>query len=821
MKFVSVILPLALNRVLTYSVPDEMAADVIVGGRVVVPIGKTKMYTGIVSEIFDEFDDEIEIKDIVSVLDVQPVVTQQQLMLWKWIADYYICSKGEVMKAALPAGLKMESETLVAANEDFMEDANDPLKKTELAVMENIPASKQISIEELSRLVKVKNLLPTMQSLLAKGAITLSEQLKDGYKPKYETYVTVTDRLLDNEVMNKTAAELERSPKQLELLLKFLSMSSFYVKGEQKEVSKKELLAKADATPAVLQGLIKKDIFQLYEKEVGRIDNSKYANVVDRYPLSDAQNKAYDEIISNFQQKDVVLLHGVTSCGKTEIYIKLIDEAIASGKQALFLLPEIALTTQLTTRLRRVFGEQLGIYHSKFSDNERVEVWQNMLKPEKEYKVILGVRSSIFLPFRNLGIVIVDEEHENTYKQYDPAPRYHARNAAMVLAKIHNAKVLLGSATPSIESYYHATQSKKYGFVELLTRYADIQLPEINVVDVKTERLQKKMTGLFSQKLIDEMTRAISNHEQIILFQNRRGYSPYMECRSCAYVPRCKYCDVSLTLHRNDDSLVCHYCGYTIPVPQFCPSCGNPTLSNRGFGTEKAEEEISKIFPSAKVARLDLDVAKSRKNYESIISDFERGKTDILVGTQMISKGLDFEKVRVVGILSADQMLHYPDFRSHERAFQLISQVGGRAGRHGKRGLVVLQTSDVKHPVIDQVCQNSYRSMYLSQLNERTAFRYPPFYRLINLMIKGKDEGKTDAAAYDLATVLRSHFGQFVYGPDLPVVTRIQTLHIRKIMIKLDANSNVAPSKMIMKQCIDSLLLKHKGVFVQIDVDPM
>lgn len=819
MKYVSVILPLALNRVLSYAVPDELAADVIVGGRVVVPVGKKKLYTGIVSQIFDDFEDDIEIKEIISVLDLNPVVTLPQLNLWKWIADYYICSLGEVMKAALPSGLKMESETLVAANEDFEEV--EPLKKTELAVMENLSTSKQTSIEELSKLVKVKNLLPTMQSLLAKGAITLNEQLKDGYKPKIETYVTITDRLLDNEVMNKTAAELERSPKQLELLLKYLSLSSFYVKGEQKEVAKKELLAKADASPAVLQGLIKKDIFRLYDKEIGRIDNSKFANVVDRYPLTDAQNKAYDEIISNFQQKDVVLFHGVTSCGKTEIYIKLIDEAIASGKQALFLLPEIALTTQLTTRLRRVFGEQLGIYHSKFSDNERVEVWQNMLSPEKEYKVILGVRSSIFLPFRNLGIVIVDEEHENTYKQYDPAPRYHARNAAIVLAKIHNAKVLLGSATPSIESYYLATQTKKYGFVELLTRYADIQLPEINVVDVKTERLQKKMTGLFSQKLIDEMSRAISNREQIILFQNRRGYSPYMECRSCAYVPRCIYCDVSLTLHSKDNSLVCHYCGYTIPVPQFCPSCGNPTLSNRGFGTEKAEEEISKIFPAAKVARLDLDVAKSRKNYESIISDFERGKTDILVGTQMISKGLDFEKVRVVGILSADSMLHYPDFRAHERAFQLISQVGGRAGRHGKRGLVVLQTSDVKHPVVDQVCQNSYRSMYLSQLNERTAFHYPPFYRLINLMVKGKDVDKTEAAAYELAAVLRSHFGQFVYGPDLPVVTRIQALHIRKIMVKLDVNTNVSPSKMIMKQCVDNILLHHKSVFVQIDVDPM
>lgn len=819
MKYVSVILPLALNRVLTYAVPDELAADVIVGGRVVVPVGKKKLYTGIVFQLFDDFEDDIEIKEVISVLDRNPVVTLLQLNLWKWIAEYYICSLGEVMKAALPSGLKMESETLVAANEDFEEV--EPLKKTELAVMENLSSSKQTSIEELSRLVKVKNLLPTMQSLLAKGAITLNEQLKDGYKPKLETYVTVSDRLLDTDSMNKAAAELERSPKQLELLLKFLSMSSFYVKGEQKEVTKKDLLAKADASPAVLQGLIKKDIFRLYDKEIGRIDNSKYANVVDRYPLTDAQNKAYDEIISNFQQKDVVLLHGVTSCGKTEIYIKLIDEAIASGKQALFLLPEIALTTQLTTRLRRVFGEQLGIYHSKFSDNERVEVWQNMLSPDKEYKVILGVRSSIFLPFRNLGIVIVDEEHENTYKQYDPAPRYHARNAAVVLAKIHNAKVLLGSATPSIESYFHATQSKKYGFVELLTRYADIQLPEIDVVDVKTERLQKKMTGLFSQKLIDEMTRAIANHEQIILFQNRRGYSPYMECRSCAYVPRCIYCDVSLTLHRNDDSLVCHYCGYTIPVPQFCPSCGNPTLSNRGFGTEKAEEEIGKIFPSAKVARLDLDVAKSRKSYESIISDFERGKTDILVGTQMISKGLDFEKVRVVGILSADSMLHYPDFRAHERAFQLISQVGGRAGRHGKRGLVVLQTSDVNHPVVDQVCKNSYKSMYLSQLNERTAFRYPPFYRLINLMVKGKDVDKTETAAYELATVLRSHFGQFVYGPDLPVITRIQTLHIRKIMIKLDANTNIAPSKQIMKQCVDNLLLRHKSVFVQIDVDPM
>lgn len=816
MKYAAVVLPLALNECLTYSVPQELESGVKSGVRVVVPV-KKKLYTAIVLDVTDQKPD-YETKDILDIVSPQPIVTPTQFALWQWISSYYLCSMGEVMKAAMPSGLKLESETMVTAVPYW--EASAPLKKNEQLVLDNLSACRAVSIEDLSKVVSIKNILPVIQSLVEMGAVTTGEELKEGYQAKTEAYVNLSPEYMNQEAMNKLLDSLGNAPKQLEMVMQYISLSRVFVKGEQREVSKKELIDKSKSTATILNSLVSKKILEIYDKEVGRLNFGFCSKTVDRHPLSEAQQTAYNQIIESFKQKNVTLLHGVTSCGKTEIYIQLIDEVVKSGRQVLFLLPEIALTTQITTRLQRVFGKKLGVYHSKFSDNERVEVWNNMLDKDKEFKIILGVRSSIFLPFRDLGLIIVDEEHENSYKQYDPAPRYQARNSAIVLASMTNAKVLLGSATPSIETYYNATTGGKYGLVELNKRFGDIEMPDIQVVNMKEQWAHKTAVGSFSKPLIDDMQNAFRRGEQVILFQNRRGFSPYLECRSCTFVPHCVNCDVSLTYHKITNELTCHYCGYTVPVPMFCPACQNPTLMNIGLGTEKIEEEVKEIFPDKKVARLDLDVARSRKSYEKIIHDFEEGKIDILVGTQMISKGLDFARVRLVGILRADGMLHYPDFRSHEHAFQLMAQVSGRAGRKGPRGRVVLQTSDPEHAVISQVKNNAYRSMYMSQVNERSQFMYPPFSRLINICVKCKDEKKTEEAAFTLAQYLRQTFGQRVYGPDVPVVTRIQTLHIRKIMLKLELTLNLTQAKKLIMETINSLLVTYKSITVSIDVDP-
>lgn len=817
MKYAVVVLPLALHDCLTYAIPEELENGVKSGVRVVVPLGKKKLYTAIVLEINDTKPD-YEVKEIIEIIDNEPIITQTQISLWKWISDYYLCTMGEVMKAALPSGLKLESETMVSATPYW--EATAPLKKNEQTVLDNLSACHAISIEELSKTIGIKNVLPIVQRLIDIGAVTTGEELKEGFQAKTEAYINLAPQLLNNEALNRAIDSLSSAQKQLEMLMKYISLSKVFINGEQREVSKKELIDKSNSTAQILSSLVKKNILQIYEKEVGRLNFGCNSFTSPRHPLSEAQQTCYNQIIESFTKKNVTLLHGVTSCGKTEIYIQLIDEVLKNGKQVLFLLPEIALTTQITTRLQRVFGEKLGVYHSKFSDNERVEVWNAMLDEEKEFKIILGVRSSIFLPFRNLGLIIVDEEHENTYKQYDPAPRYQARNCATVLAAMTNAKVLLGSATPSIESYYNATTGGKYGLVELNKRFGDIEMPEIQVVNMKEQWAHKTAVGSFSKPLIDDMKNAFRRGEQVILFQNRRGFSPYIECGSCTFIPHCIYCDVSLTYHKITNELTCHYCGYTTPLPPFCPACQNPTLKNVGIGTEKIEEEVKLIFPDKKVARLDLDVARSRKSYEKIIQDFEQGKIDILVGTQMISKGLDFARVRIVGILRADGMLHYPDFRSHERAFQLMAQVSGRAGRKGARGRVILQTSDPDHAVISQVRANAYRSMYMTQVAERNQFMYPPFCRLINLSIKGKDEKKTEQAAFVLAQNLRMIFGQRIYGPDVPIITRIQTLHIRKILIKLELSINLTQAKEKIMETINNLLAEHKSVFVTTDVDP-
>ena len=602
--------------------------------------------------------------------------------------------------------------------------------------------------------------------------------------------------------------------------MKYVELSGVLGDGASKEVSKKELLQRASASPAILNGLVEKQIFEVYYQEIGRL-NRLVGKTVELNVLNEHQQRAYHEIMQSFQEKNVCLLHGVTSSGKTEVYIHLIEETLRQGRQVLYLLPEIALTTQITERLKRVFGSRLGIYHSKFPDAERVEIWQKQLT-EEGYEIILGVRSSVFLPFRNLGLVIVDEEHENTYKQQDPAPRYHARNAAIVLASMYGAKTLLGTATPSVETWQNATTGK-FGWVELKERYKEIQLPEIIPVDIKELHRKKRMTGQFSPLLLQYVREALDNKQQVILFQNRRGFAPMIECRTCGWVPKCKNCDVSLTYHKGINQLTCHYCGYTYQLPRSCPACEGVELMHRGFGTEKIEDDVKLIFPEASVARMDLDTTRTRSAYEKIIADFEQGKTDILIGTQMVSKGLDFDHVSVVGILNADTMLNYPDFRSYERAFQLMAQVAGRAGRKNKRGRVVLQTKSIDHPIIRQVMTNDYEDMVAGQLAERQMFHYPPYYRMVYVYLKNRNETLLDVMAHTMAEKLRALFGNRILGPDKPPVARIQTLFIRKIVVKIEQNAPMSRARELLLRVQREMIEdeRFKSLIVYYDVDPM
>lgn len=722
-KYVDVIVPLPIAGQYTYSVPDELADKIKAGCRIVVPFGRKKYYTAIVTKVHQTAPEAYETKDIMEVLDESPVLLRRQYDFWQWLADYYLCTLGDVYKAALPSGMKLESETLVVLNPEF--EALQPLSEKEQRILDLLGNDSEQCITQLEKSSGIKNLLPVIKALLEKEAILVKEELKRSYKPRVETRVRLSAAMQTEEAVHRQFDALARAPKQLALLMKYIELSGWTgEKKELKEVSRKALLDSAGATSAVLNGLIGKGVFEIYSFEIGRL-SAEQVSVSPLNPLSSAQQQAYSEILTHFHQKNVCLLHGVTASGKTEIYIHLIQQAIQAGKQVLYLLPEIALTTQITERLKRVFGNRLGIYHSKFPDAERVEIWRKQLTDD-DYDVILGVRSSVFLPFRRLGLVIVDEEHENTYKQQDPAPRYHARNAAIVLASMFGAKTLLGTATPCIETYYNAVHGK-YGWVQLTERHQNVLLPHIEVVDIKELARKKRMTAQFSPLLLQKIREALEQKEQVILFQNRRGFAPMIECRTCGWIPKCKNCDVSLTYHKGLNQLTCHYCGYTYEVPKSCPACGGVELINRGFGTEKIEDEIKLIFPDARVARMDLDTTRTRTAYERIIDDFEDGKTDILIGTQMVSKGLDFDRVSVVGILNADSMMNYPDFRSYERAFQLMAQVAGRAGRKNKQGLVVLQTKSPDLPLIAQVVSNDYGGLFQSQIEERNLFKYPPF----------------------------------------------------------------------------------------------
>ncbi|MDM8267532.1 primosomal protein N' [Barnesiella viscericola] len=818
--FADVVLPLPLYKYFTYRIPSDWQAVLQPGSRVVVPFGRKKYYTAIVTRLHDVMPQGYEVKEILSILDDRPVLRRPQLQFWEWIADYYLCSVGDVYKAALPSGLKLESETVVTLNTEFEELDDDRLKEREWMLLAALGKKSRMTVQELEKESGMHNVLPTLRLLLEREAVFVSEQIKAHYRPKTEAYIRLTFAPGDEAALRSAFERVKQAKKQEVMLLSFLDLSLFMQKGKLREVSRKALLDRSGVSSAVLGAMVEKGIFEVYKKEISRFDTATFTEG-EIAPLSELQQTACNQIGESFREHAVTLLHGVTSSGKTEIYAHLIQRVLAEGRQVLYLVPEIALTTQLTNRLRKMFGDKLMIYHSKFSDNERVEIW-NTLLDSREPRLVLGVRSSIFLPFADLGLVIVDEEHETSYKQYDPAPRYHARNAAIVLASMHGAKTLLGTATPAIETYFNARQGK-YGLVELKKRFNDVELPEIIPVDVKEMRKKNRMQGNFTPELLNRMQHALQAGEQVILFQNRRGFAPMVECKQCAWVPKCEHCDVSLTYHKRYNQLTCHYCGYTYEIPKVCPACGQPTIGVMGFGTERIEEDVARLFPEVPVSRMDLDTTRSRNAYEQIIDDFSKGKNKILIGTQMITKGLDFDRVSVVGILSADQMMNFPDFRAHERAFQMMEQVSGRAGRKNKKGVVVLQTSDPSSPLIQQVIAHDYEGMYNRQLAERKAFSYPPYTRLIYIYLKHRDETLLQELAVRYTTALREVFGSRVLGPDNPPVARIQSLYIRKVVLKMELAASMSRVKEILRQVYENMLVddRFKSLLLYYDVDPL
>lgn len=819
MKYAGVILPVPVGNTFTYRIPDEFDDFVQVGMRVVVPFGQKKMYTGVVA-IIHTFKPELpyEIRDIICPLDNTPILRNPQLKFWEWISTYYMAYVGEVYQAAVPTGLKPDSETMVCVNPDF--EVEEVLPEKEQKILDILSDGKPVAVDNLSKITAMRSLMPNLKRLLARGAIQVNEEFTEKYHAKTETYVRLMPEARYEDKLQAIFDELSKARKQLDLLMFYIDLSKCLNPKLCREVSKKELLEKSGVSAAILTNLVEKGIFELYKKVVGRLDTN-VQEISEKFDLNTFQQLAYNEIEHKFSEHQVVLLHGVTSSGKTEIYIHLINKIIAEGKQVLYLVPEIALTTQLTSRLKRIFGNQLGVYHSKFSDSERVEIWNKVLQ-DKGYDVILGVRSSVFLPFRQLGLVIVDEEHDSSFKQYDPPPRYNARNVAIVLAGMHGAKTLLGSATPSVESYYNA-KTGKFGFVELNQRFLEIEMPEILVCDIKEAYRKKCMNGHFSDILLQKMKIALDSGEQVILFQNRRGYAPYIECKACAYVPKCKNCDVSLTVHKVFNTLTCHYCGFSISIPTVCPACNTPSLFTKGFGTEQIEDELKLLFPEAKVGRMDLDTTRSKKSYEKLITAFEQRTIDILIGTQMVTKGLDFENVSLVGILNADNMLNYPDFRAHERAFQLMTQVSGRCGRKNKRGLVVLQTSTPEHPVIQQVLQHNFTLMYETQYAQRFQYHYPPFVRMVEITVKHKDVNTVKNAAIELKNRMRSVFGGRVLGPVEPAVSRIQNLYLRQVLLKIENTASPVKAKELLQEIIHNLVSEssYRRVIVSIDVDPM
>jgi primosomal protein N' (replication factor Y) len=819
-QYVEVILPLPIPRTFTYRLPPVLAGNMAVGYRVIVPFGKRKYYTGIVVNITNVAPTDYEVKDVVHVPDNHPIVRHPQLKLWEWTASYYMCAVGDVYKAAIPSGLKVESETRVEANPDFEDDMADSLTERERAVWSVLVVKGKLSPGELSKETGIKNIEPLVSKLIEKGAAVISEKLVERYRALKERYVKIAAERDNPDDLHRLFDAVKGAKKQEQLLMTALKMSRFVNRGEPLvEMKRNDLLDAAGVTAPILQAMVKKGVLEGYTRvtERFRYDGPPGGELP---ALTEAQQKALTEVFAAFKEHAVTLLHGVTSSGKTEIYMRLIDHVLKQGLQVLYLVPEIALTTQLTDRLQRVFGSQVTVYHSRFSDARRVETWNELLR-SGEPRVIIGARSTTFLPFAKLGLVIVDEEHEQSYKQFDPAPRYSGRDLAIVLASMHGAKTLLGSATPSVETYYKCLHNK-YGLVTLSERYEGISLPVINVVDMKLARQKGRIDGAFSADAMQYMSQALGNGEQAIIFHNRRGYAPRAVCRRCAWVPKCEHCDVSLTWHRHSHSLVCHYCGSRYDLPQRCPQCGDTAIEIEGYGTERVEEDIEKKFGTYKILRLDLDTTRNKDDYQTIIEDFSNHRADILIGTQMVSKGLDFGGVSTVTVLNADNIINYPDFRASERAYNMLEQVAGRAGRRQTRGMVIIQTWNPEHPVLKYLATHDYNAYYEHEIDERRRFNYPPFARIIYIYIKHRDERQVASIAEIYGAELRRLFGNRVFGPDAPGISRIQAMYIRKIMLKIEPNASVAAVKELLINLQDAYSVRPdmRSAVIYYDVDP-
>ena len=814
MYFIDVILPIPLKQTFTYSVNKDEAFFLKSGMRVAVPFGKSKIYTGIVYKVHSNDPPSYETKSIDQILDETPIITEMQLKHWEWMASYYLCTLGEVIKAALPSAFLLESETIIKLNKDVsVEEEN--FSDDEFLVYEALLNQSSLHINDVRSVLDKKNVVAVTKSLFEKGVVTIEEEVYEQYTPKMKRYIKLAPQYTSEENLRELIDTMNRAPKQKDVL-----MTLFMLSSQQKKPIESVLLQKqSGGTAATLKALLDKGILDEFFEQRDRVRYDGEANNPVK-GLSEAQQVAFDQVKESFKTQDIVLLHGVTASGKTELYVKLIAESLAKGEQVLYMLPEIALTTQLISRLQKYFGAQVSVYHSKYSVNERVEVWNNVLASAAKAQIVIGARSSLFLPFKNLGLVVIDEEHEPSFKQYNPAPRYHGRDAAIVLANLHKAKTLLGSATPSLESYYNAIHGK-YGLVELSERFGKVLMPEISLVDIKEKHKKRLMTGHFSDRLLEEIREALSLGEQVILFQNRRGFSPFVECTTCGIAPQCPNCDVSLTFHRHKNQLRCHYCGYHMQMLVSCMACGNETLDTKGFGTEQIENEIKTLFPEITVARMDQDTTRGKHAYAKLIEKLENREIDILVGTQMVAKGLDFRNVTLVGVMNADALLNFPDFRAHERAFQLLQQVSGRAGRTEKRGKVLVQTYNPYHQILQQVSVNDYNGMYEQQTEDRYQFKYPPYYRTVKITFKDRNFDKMQKASVWFARALQRPFSEHVLGPEQPPVGRVRNQFISHIMLKIPKKQSLKKTKEVVAkiQRSFSAIKEFSSVRVVIDVD--
>lgn len=818
--YAEIILPLPLYGTFTYEVPPGAEAGISVGMRVLVQFGRKKFYTGIVESLHNSAP-EYEVKTISAIMDTQPIVRYPQIKVWKWLSDYYLCTVGEVYKTALPTGLKPESETYVTLNSDF--EAPDGVKLTErqAMVMMFIEEKKKVRVSEIETALKLKSATHTISQLLEMGIVCVDEKVVEKYRAKREAFVTINAQHNDHDKLHEFFDMTRRSRQQEKTLIGYLDLSGWLnPKGEPKPVTRTELLKATGCTPGVLRAMVDKGILKVEKRSINRF-NITAPHEINTPSLSPAQSETLNEIKRQFKERDTILLHGITGSGKTEIYTHLIASALHDGNQVLYLVPEISLTTQLTDRLRKILGDRLLVYHSKFSDNERADIWKRLLAGN-EPLVVLGARSSVFLPFAHLGLVIVDEEHESSFKQFDPAPRYNGRDTAIVLASMHGAKTLLGSATPSIETYYKATTGK-YGLVSLSERFDGSVLPNVDIIDMRDQRKKKINTGMFSAPLISNIRKAVAEGKQAIIFQNRRGFAPIVVCRQCGWTPKCGNCDVSPVYHKSVNMLKCHYCGATAPLPPLCPACGQNSIEIFGYGTERVTEEIHKVFPEQRVSRMDLDTTRNKDAHQEIIEEFARHETDILVGTQMVTKGLDFNDVKVAGVINADTLLNFPDFRSNERAFNMLEQVAGRAGRRREKGEVIIQTTDPTNPVLGFIKKHDYLGFYNSEIKEREKYAYPPFTKVINVYLRNKDSAMAEKAAVKYTLKLKEIFGSRVLGPEKPYISRVALWYIQSIMLKIESGASMVKVKQILRKIYEEAAIwpEMKTTQIYYDVDPM